>query len=263
MSRAEYLSKYLSGDDKKKKKKSKKEPIPSVVVVGGARSMPNVEHANDPALTAANDPENEYLPATVEQVSSKVLKGFRRIDNGQETKPTGSPLEVTPLQPQTVYRDQGGRIVDLDTKRRELQEEKQRKLAEEEALRDQLNTGELDALKREEIRLAESRAKRFDVSKDDKEYVDHMKQKDRFEDPMAMFGRTSTKTENKSKTGRPVYAGGVHPANRFKIKAGHFWDGIDRTNGFEDRLLEKRNEQHVQKVTKRASMETYTEYDFE
>lgn len=256
MSRADYLSKYLSGNDKKKKKKYIKEPALSLVVVGGTRSIPNVVPATDDILTAPNDPENEYLPATVDSVSTKVLKGFKRIDDGKETKPTA------PQKNQTVYRDQSGRIVDLDTKRKEIKEEKERKIAEEETLRDQINTGELDALKREEDRVAESHAKRFDVSKDDKEYVEHMKRKERFEDPMAMFGE-SVKSEEKSKTGRPVYTGGMHPANRFKIKAGHFWDGIDRTNGFEDRLLQKRNEQYVQKVTSRASKESYSEYDFD
>lgn len=262
MSRADYLSKYLSGEDKKKKKKSKKDQLPSLVVIGGARPMPSVEHTND-ILTASNDPENEYLPAKVDHVAIKQLKGFKRIDNGQEAKPAESFPEVTSQQPKTVYRDQSGRIVDLETKRRELQEEKKQNIIDAANLRDRLNTGELDMLKREEARLAESQAKRFDVSKEDKEYVAYMKQKDRFEDPMAIFGATAPDVEEKTKTGRPVYAGGVHPVNRFKIKAGHFWDGVDRTNGYEDRLIEKRSQQYVQKVTNKASAESYSEYDFE
>lgn len=262
MSRAEYLSKYLSGDDKRKKKKSKKVSVPSPVVIGGARNIPNMETSND-MIAAANEPDNEFLPTKVENISEKQLKGFKRIDDGKEVKQAGSPLGVALQQSQTVYRDQSGRIVNLEEKRQQLKEEKKLKAAEVEKLRDQINTGELDAIKRKEAQSAEMAAKRFDVSKDDRDYVYHMKHKSRFEDPLSIFGATAPKNEETSKTGRPVYTGGMHPANRFKIKAGYFWDGIDRANGFEDRLIEKRNHQHVQKMTKKASKESYSDYDFD
>jgi len=33
------------------------------------------------------------------------------------------------------------------------------------------------------------------------------------------------------------------PANRFMIKAGYRWDGVDRGNGYEQRYIETKNQQ--------------------
>ncbi|OBA22852.1 hypothetical protein METBIDRAFT_36937 [Metschnikowia bicuspidata var. bicuspidata NRRL YB-4993] len=261
-SRADYLSKYLSKDDSKKaKKKSKK--------AGGAIAEANsVKKETTLIKDTIPEPESEFEPTSVDLGSSLAVKGgFKRIDNGQIVK-NETPSSEMPKEenlPATVYRDLSGRIIDLKEKRAEIKARKEEEAKREEIEKEQINTGELDRIRQDEEAKKLAKSTRFDYSKTSKEYTDYMGQKDRFEDPLA--GRLATSALNPevsvSATNRPVYRGGQHPVNRFKIQAGHFWDGIDRGNGFEERLVKARDLIYVQRVTDQAAKETYTEYDFE
>lgn len=266
MSRADYLSKYLpGGDDKKLKKKSKrpkstKVEVPLIIENDTSNQLSQlVPEADEDAEALLNneDPENEFLPVGIEVSGApKQNKGFKRIDNGKIVAP------AAPENPETVYRDTSGRIIDLNERRAQLKEDKERKEKEAKELQEQINSGELSRLKEQKYNELVAKAKRFDVSKNDAEYINHMTSKERFDDPLSAFGETK-KAEAVSETGRPVYNKGINLPNRFKIKAGFFWDGIDRSNGFEESLLRKRNEIYVKKFTQKASAESYTEYDFD
>ena len=75
----------------------------------------------------------------------------------------------------------------------------------------------------------------FARSKDDREMNDHQRNAVREGDPMAARGAR----QNARKPSRPVYKGPAFKPNRFNIRPGFRWDGNDRGNGFEDRLLAK------------------------
>lgn len=74
---------------------------------------------------------------------------------------------------------------------------------------------------------------------DDKDLDEHLKQQERDGDPMLEYLRSKRKEENR-RAGipeKPTYQG-AFPDNRFGIRPGYRWDGVDRSNGFEKRWFE-------------------------
>lgn len=262
MARADYLAKYLSGgpEKKKKKKKSKTQTTPVVVQQPELQNEPE----NEPLDPESDD---EGAPAITLDKPMKENKGFRRIDTGETVisdqqamskEPSADDIAREQNMASTVYRDASGRIVDLEKRSLELKAEREAKEREAAERQQRINQSEVGRLQEAEMQEKLNKATRFDVSVNDDEYIAHMTQKQRFDDPLAPTGEVKTSTSI-----RPAYNKGLNPSNRFKIPAGWFWDGIDRSNGFEERLLEKRNAQHLSKVVARASAESYTEYDYD
>lgn len=66
---------------------------------------------------------------------------------------------------------------------------------------------------------------------------DVLKDRTRWDDPAAAF---LTRRSGPRVT-RPQYSGPPPPPNRFGIKPGYRWDGVDRGNGFESKLFLKIN----------------------
>jgi pre-mRNA-splicing factor CWC26 len=73
---------------------------------------------------------------------------------------------------------------------------------------------------------------------EDEELNEEMKGRRRWDDPAAQF-LTSAKP-GMSVTGRPLYKGSFQP-NRYGIRPGHRWDGVDRATGFEKEWFASRN----------------------
>ncbi|XP_058838364.1 BUD13 homolog isoform X1 [Topomyia yanbarensis] len=74
---------------------------------------------------------------------------------------------------------------------------------------------------------------------DDKDLDEHLKKQERIGDPMLDYIR-SKKKEKAREEGRPekpLYKGSF-PDNRFGIRPGYRWDGVDRSNGFEKKWFE-------------------------
>lgn len=140
---------------------------------------------------------------------------------------------------ETVYRDATGKRIDLSMRRAEARREEEEKARKEkEAL--EANKGEVQlqakAKRREE--LDEARFMPVARKIDDEDMNRELKEVERWNDPAAQF--LVSKKKGKSATGKPLYQGAAAP-NRYGIRPGHRWDGVDRSNGWESERFKALN----------------------
>lgn len=162
----------------------------------------------------------EDEPVKVDMQGKREFKGFKRIDNGKEVvnKQFQTSIEQPQHQnPKTVYRDSHGRIVDIEKKRAEYAQK-------QEELRNSKLRSEIKLSESEQLLQSNETRKRPPQPEID--------------DPLFIF-----KPESSVRTSDlyQYYSKGTQPLNRFNLQAGYFWDGIDRSNGFEELLMRKRN----------------------
>lgn len=172
---------------------------------------------------------------TAEQVAAAVAKRQRaeRKHMEQAMREAGAGAN------ETIYRDASGRIINVAMKRAEARraadEEAAKKQREEDEARGDVQLAEKDARR---TALREARYMPLARGADDAEMNEEMREKERWSDPALAF--LTTKKEGKSKTGKPIYKGAAEP-NRYGIRPGHRWDGVDRSNGFEREWFKSRN----------------------
>jgi pre-mRNA-splicing factor CWC26 len=140
---------------------------------------------------------------------------------------------------ETVYRDATGRRIDISMRRaeaRRAEEEKARKGREEK----EAAIGDVQLAMKAAQKEALEEAKFMPLARhvDDEEMNQELKEKIRWNDPAAMF--LKEKKEGKSVSGKPVYKG-AFPPNRYGIRPGYRWDGVDRSNGWEAEIFKTRN----------------------
>ena len=75
---------------------------------------------------------------------------------------------------------------------------------------------------------------------EDEDLNEHYKDKDRWGDPMANLVSKDKKEKKTKREFKPAPRWrGAPPANRFNILPGWRWDGVDRSNGFELKVLSR------------------------
>lgn len=184
------------------------------------------------------------------QTAEQVTAALKKKERAEKRAMKEAGLDPTGKAQETIYRDASGRIINVAMKRAELRakaEEEERKKRELE----ENQKGDVQRQEQEERRQALVDAKVMTVARhaDDKQLNDELKERERWNDPMAqMLGtRKSTKGgKAKSKAAGKTYQGAFEP-NRYGIRPGWRWDGVDRGNGFERKWFAARNKQKDRK----------------
>ncbi|KAK7057516.1 amidohydrolase 3 [Favolaschia claudopus] len=162
-------------------------------------------------------------------------------------EPTATAEEMA-LAQETVYRDATGRKINTKAARAEAARLK-REREEKEAQKMEWGKGlvQRDEAEKRKQELEAQRGKKFARYADDADLNEEMKAKELWNDPAAQF---LSKKRAKGPR-RPEYTGPPPPPNRFGIKPGYRWDGVDRGNGFEKKWFQSINQR------KRTGLESY------
>ncbi|KAI4118681.1 MAG: hypothetical protein LQ345_001320 [Seirophora villosa] len=173
------------------------------------------------------------------QTAEQVTAQLKRKQEAEHKRFLAEGMERSGKGSETIYRDASGRIINVAMKRAEA-----RKKADEEAAKAIAQTeaqkGDVQRAERARRKEAVKEAKFMPLARyvDDVELNEELKEKDRWNDPAAQFLRKTKK--EKSVTGKPFYSGPFMP-NRYGIRPGHKWDGVDRGNGFEKEYFAANN----------------------
>ncbi|KAG8833799.1 Pre-mRNA-splicing factor cwc26 [Serendipita sp. 405] len=148
----------------------------------------------------------------------------------------------TPEQQETVHRDASGRKIDTKAAKAEAARLK-REEEEKAARRMEWGKGivQREDLEKRKRDMELERGKGFErqgLIAHDVILNQSQKEEVRWNDPAAAFISKPTKKGPK----KPEYKGPPPPPNRFGIKPGYRWDGVDRSNGFERKLFQRQNE---------------------
>jgi len=220
------------------------EDAPAIVEDAGAGRMSSGARAG---LQTAADTEAMVLEAQRRKdIEMKAAKLNKKRNKGQPDQAE-----------ETVYRDATGRRIDVSMKRAEARAAELEKLRQERKEKEDA-MGEVQKRQKEERKEKLEEAKFLTVARhaDDEEMNEELKGVIRWDDPMAAYmmkkqeeeggggratGRSVTEHDGGSGRGarRKVYQGAA-PPNRYGIKPGWRWDGVDRSNGFEKEWFQAR-----------------------
>ncbi|XP_066502017.1 BUD13 homolog [Hoplias malabaricus] len=169
-------------------------------------------------------------------VSVETLRKEQEEIRRREKK--NQPLEEESRHAQTVFRDKAGKKRDLDSERAE-QSRKAGEKAEKDEKYAQWGKGLAQSqIQEQNVADAMREAQKPLARHIDDEDLDRMlREQEREGDPMAALLRKKKEKNNTSKgvKERPRYKGPAPPPNRFNIMPGYRWDGVDRSNGFEQK----------------------------
>jgi pre-mRNA-splicing factor CWC26 len=163
------------------------------------------------------------VKAAIEQKQKRELEAFKN------SSLSGKEMETT-------YRDATGRRMDPMLRRAEVRFQQEQRVKDEKVAKEaeerrqkELRSGLAQQRQREEQRerLRNQETQKFANTRDDEDYNENLKAQERWNDPAAAFLSKDTQKKKSKRFNKrvPVYMGAA-PPNRFKIRPGYRWDGV-------------------------------------
>ncbi|KAH6635518.1 putative pre-mRNA splicing protein [Chaetomium sp. MPI-SDFR-AT-0129] len=206
---------------------------------------PNDDDANTPQMSNGTLAGLQSASSLTAQLRKRQQQDALELAALKAAAAANTQSDPTATEPEIILRDATGRRVDASLRRAEARraaaEAERAAQAKKDLQRGEVQRTEAAARK---ARLDEAALMPLARGKDDEEMNEEMKRAERWNDPMAEFlggesgGAVAAsgggpKGKGKGTAGRrPVYKGGAAP-NRYGIRPGYRWDGVDRGNGFE------------------------------
>lgn len=173
------------------------------------------------------------------QTAAEITAAVEKKQQEERRKAEEAAKEMGSAAQETIYRDASGRVINVAMKRAEArkkaEEEERKKLEKEKAARGDVQNAE--AAKRKQ-KLEDAKTMTIARYADDAELNDELKERGHWNDPASGFLRK--KKAGRSITGKPLYNGPFAP-NRYGIRPGHRWDGVDRGSSFEKQWFDSRS----------------------
>ncbi|KAI9570588.1 Pre-mRNA-splicing factor of RES complex-domain-containing protein [Boletus coccyginus] len=231
------------GDDVSRRQQEDDMDVAEAAVASDRKGVKGEERSSIP-------PDEQ--PTVVEDVRP-FKGGLIRPEDLRKTKTHAKQDEMAKEEEEatqeTVYRDASGRKIDMKLARAEAARKKREK---EEKEAQKMEWGKGLVQREEQVKrrkqLEKNKSLPFSRHADDKELNEELMTREMWNDPAAAF-----LTQKKAKVAKkPEYHGPPPPPNRFGIKPGYRWDGVDRGNGFEKKWFQRINDR---KRTTTASYE--------
>jgi pre-mRNA-splicing factor CWC26 len=222
----------------------------ALIAAAAAENQARAEADDEaPAVVEDNDGDEDELPARKGglQSAADVRAASERKRKAEKAQIEADVAALGGKGQETIYRDASGRVINIAMKRAEArkkaEEEERKKAEEEEAAR-----GDVQRTMKEARKLELEEAKYLTVARteDDVTMNEALKERARWNDPAAGFLSTKKSEVKKSrdsktsKPSKPTYQGTFDP-NRYGLRPGYRWDGVDRGNGFEKKWFAARN----------------------
>ncbi|KAJ1563150.1 bud site selection protein [Cladochytrium tenue] len=188
------------------------------------------EHSRDPHSRGGRHSRRTPSPSDEEGGESR-----RRRRRSPSASRSPDRARLSGRDADTIYRDKRGRLRDIDAERAEEEAKvEQRKRDDQERFKFRTGVVQDKAKQNMRDRLDNEKRTAFAQYADDAERNAQLREVERWGDPMARMGLAPKKST------KPRYSGPTPPPNRFKIPPGYRWDGVDRGNGFEAKLIQSK-----------------------